>query len=196
VIVHCPTCRADTILRDDRDSCSFCGTQIISRAPARTYGEGKRAARGPAQRCIREPLLVEAYELYQSGLTLRQVAAAILDRTTYASMKSCANGIHEAFRLRGWPLRSQRSVTIARNIERGTPRLPGETDRAYKLRVRQAREGRQPRCAATVRQPAGRRRGQPCLHQAMVGSDFCYAHNPERARQREELCARMRAAQC
>lgn len=123
---------------------------------------------------------------------MRQVVEIILPRTTYASAKSCANGLWQQFDVRGWPRRERIAATIAANNRR-SGRLPGEDRLSLRRRKRAAKVGVQPMCGAIVIS-WGRRRGQPCLVRAQRGSDFCVSHDPARAAERAATLEKARAA--
>lgn len=84
---------------------------------------GRRNAKGDhTLQKISEEVLAEAYEMYKDGLSLRKVAAAVFDRTTYASPRSAAVGIGEAFARRGWPRRGREEAVVAMNKNRAKER--------------------------------------------------------------------------
>jgi hypothetical protein len=187
VIVHCQTCAADTILREGQDTCSWCGTKPLLLDKPR-----KEHPRGPTPYKIREPDVQEALRLYQSGLSLRQVAKVLWPRTTYKSEKSCAEALFCQFNIRGWELRSQSSVTAARNKANArSGRRADESEPAYRRRLKLERGAYQPACAGIIL-ALGRNHGKPCTQHAMLGSDFCWAHSPESKAEREATCAKMR----
>lgn len=191
MIVYCPICKTDTVVSEHHDACGFCATRLISYPPHRTYGTGVHAARGPAQRCIREPDVTDAYRLYQTGLSVMAVARIIHPRTTYSSLHGCAQALIKHFKLRGWPLRSQRAAIAlsgqARKQARG--RRDNETFHQWQARLKRERGLMQPRCAGTTTN--GPRRGQPCARTASRGDDFCFAHSPARAAQRAAAIAQL-----
>jgi hypothetical protein len=169
MIIHCQTCQADTILREGQTTCTWCGT-----APARLDQPRPEHPRGPTPFKIREPDVVDAYRIWT--------------RTTYTSVRSCANGLAGQFKIRGWQLRSKSEATAKSNRERSHTggREPGETNAAYRRRLKRELDRYQPMCGAIVAR-AGRRRGQPCASHAIRGSDFCVAHTPERQDERARL---------
>lgn len=67
---------------------------------------------------INQAVLDQARDLYESGMSLRAVARAVLHRTGYKNTKSAASSIDAMFRARGWRLRDQRSATAAANRTR------------------------------------------------------------------------------
>jgi hypothetical protein len=81
--------------------------------PLAQVGSGQSAARRtPATpvhrtRCISEEQLHEAKRLYGDGLSLRAVARALLERTSYANAHSAEVALRHQFKRRGWPLRGR-----------------------------------------------------------------------------------------
>ena len=145
---------------------------------------GRRHRSRPAK-CT-EQVVLEAYELYQAGLSLRKVAAEIHPRTTYASVKSCANALHDQFTRRGWPLRDRVEASRDATVVHGS----GD-DKAAAKRWRRRQAGMRPPCAGVRTQYP--RKGAPCQRPAQVGSDFCIAHDPARAAEREQRLIDARA---
>lgn len=134
-----------------------------------------------------EATLQEARALYLAGGSFRQVAAAVLERTGYASVRSLANAMCDTWRYRGWATRDRTAVVRARSTIHG---LHG--DPAHKAALRIARgetQGR--RCAGVRSQPP--RKGAPCRRYALVGGLYCAGHEPARADERAERLADMRA---
>ncbi len=126
------------------------------------------------------------HRLYMAGESLRSIARQIHPRTRYASVASCANGLHRQFVLLGLPRRERAEATGAANRARGT----GLTRR--ELAIRRGDILGRPLCAG-VRQRYPRK-GAPCGARAQADSDFCVAHDPDRADERAEFLRRAREA--
>lgn len=129
------------------------------------------------RRAVSIEVLEECRVLYAQGLSFRQVADVVLDRTGYKTAASAAEGIYRAFKALGWPARPQAAVTAARNFRHGR----GGRDRdegAYRRFLREQRGAYQPRCQAVKSQAPGK--GRPCSRPAMRGSEFCASHDPAR----------------
>ena len=169
-------------------------------------GRPRRGGKGPRPsmripHCIRLEDLEAARRLYSTGLSLRQVAAQIHPRTEYKTVASCAEGLYSLFKTRGWKLRPQPAVTAARNFKHGRKRrdLTPAEEQAYRRFLRDERGWNsiqgpgQPQCKGTKSQPP--RKGSRCIRHAMDGSEYCNVHDPARQRERQEICARMRARQ-
>jgi hypothetical protein len=161
------------------------------------YNRGRSGGGHPVH--ITEELLAEARRLYASGLSLRQVAAAVHPRTSYKTVASCAEALYGHFKRRGWKLRPQREVTAARNYKHGRkPRTQTrEQQNAYRRWLAEQRgwqavqgPGR-PRCKGVKQSPPGR--GRPCRRHASADSEYCYSHDPRRALDRQTATAGMRA---
>lgn len=119
-------------------------------------------------RCIDEETIQEARRLYASGLSIREVAYRIFERTTYASRRSCAQALFEHFARRGWKLRGRIAAVADSNRRRALPRP-------------------EPRRCAGVRSNAPRK-GQRCRRAPLKGSDYCLGHDPAK---RDEVVAHL-----
>jgi hypothetical protein len=190
----CAKCRTLVIPQPD-GRCAWCDTPTglvdHDREPQR---------RGGGPRAITPELLIEARDLYATGLSIRQVAALILPRTTYRSAASCAESLYSMFAVRGWRLRPQREVTSARNYRHGrasnAQQARHDSDYAAYRREQRIANGDQHgrRCAGHKQQPPGR--GQRCSRPALNDSDYCQSHDPRRraANARRLVDARQRGA--
>lgn len=150
-------------------------------------------------RQISPELLEEARRLYASGLSIRQVAAEIHPRTSYATVNSCKSALYSLFKTRGWKLRPQPETTAARSFKHGRKArgLTREKDRAYRIWLRDQRgwnsihgPGR-PVCKGVKRQSPGK--GSPCPRHALQDSEYCYSHDPRYELERQAHLARTRA---
>lgn len=132
---------------------------------------------------------------YQQGMSLRAIAQQIHPRTRYASVKSCAAGIHQGFIRLGLERRERVAAVQAARTTHGLARR-GAVDRDHRLAMRRARGEikDRPMCAGTKTTYPGR--GRPCRARAMTGSDYCPVHTPERRDQvvRDLAHARTRQA--
>lgn len=188
MIIDCPKCRADTVVSEHHESCGFCGTQLVRH---RRRGKG---ILGPAPTHIREPDIVEAYRLYQTGLSMRAVARIIHPRTDYKTERTCAVCLSDQFAIRGWPTRT----ITADNTRRGNQirdakgQRPGETFYQHAARIRREAGLLQPLCGGVIAH--GPKRGQACSNPAMRGDDFCFGHSAARTTDRLRVIAIMRGA--
>jgi hypothetical protein len=163
---------------------------------------GRKVAGGEKRRKpkhITEEQLLQARALYASGLSLRAVAVQLYPESSYASVGACSTSLYSLFKTRGWKLRPQGEVTAARNFKHGRkPRAQSsEQQNAYRRWLAAQRGWKtiqgpgRPLCIDVVRN--GARKGQPCQHRALDGSDRCYSHDPARAEQRAAHLAEVRA---
>ena len=140
---ECPGCGG--MKRKQSRQCATCRRANGYRGP-------DRSLRSHQARHITEELLYEARRLYGTGLSLNQVAAAIVDRTTYASEASCSNGLH-----------SRRRATTATAAEAATAtRAPTGASCASRAAATTGPTGpRAPASARTTPAGASRAAGQP-----------------------------------
>jgi hypothetical protein len=131
---------------------------------------------------------------YQQGMSLRQLAAQILPRTKYASVKSCSMGIQQGFIRLGLERRDRIEATRNASTVHGLARR-GNVDPAHRRALKVARGEilDRPQCAGHKTTYPGR--GRPCRALAMTGSRYCAQHAPERQDQVREHLARARSRQ-
>lgn len=134
--VYCAECR-EMVIPDDDGLCLWC-----DRDPSAPYRGGARKI-GP-------DVFWEAQELYNSGLSLRQVAERIFPRTGYSNVVVCQNVVGRAFARRGWT--RSRAEGLRLSHEQG--------------------HRRHHPCRATTT------RGRPCRKSASRGEKFCASHEP------------------
>jgi hypothetical protein len=117
----------------------------------------------------------------------------------YRSERSAAMAIWSAFRELGLETRTRSTVVSMRNHRHG--RCTRELRAAgadhgpdgYRAWLKRQRGEYRPQCAGVrVQYP---RKGQRCTRPAMAGSEFCWAHDPARAAEREQHLAEMRRRQ-
>ena len=133
------------------------------------------------------------HRLYMAGESIRSIARQIHPRTRYASVASCANGLHQQFVLLGLPRRDRIAASVAASTIHGLSRR-GQRDRDHRRAQRRASGDildRPPCAGVRVQYP---RKGAPCQRPAQVGSDYCIAHDPTRAEERAERLRRAREA--
>jgi hypothetical protein len=177
----CPACR-ELVAFDEHGRCLWCSEATGGAAPQAVI-RARRSHTGKPY-LMSEEQIVEARVLYASGLSLRAVARELHPRTAYASVDSLANSIETQFRHRGWALRRLEAVTSARNYRHGL-----KADGAAYHRWWRAR--RSTPCAGLRTTYPGR--GKPCRRRAVLGGNYCAAHDPARAAERAAHLARARA---
>lgn len=133
----------------------------------------------------------------EQRLSCRQLARRIdWQALGYASTASAANAIDKAFRDLELPLRSHHDALVLRNHRHG--RCTRELRAAggdygpdgYRSWLRRERGEYRPLCAGVRTQYP--RKGAPCQHPAMAGSEYCYSHDPARAAERDAHLERAR----
>lgn len=106
-----------------------------------------------------EQVFLDAHRMYwDQDMSLRAVAAALHDRTDYASPAAFANRLGEVFKARGWEVRGRSEATAASNVRRGF----------------------RPQCQHVFK--AGRRKGLRCDQRANGNDEWCWKHHPDRDR--------------
>ncbi|MCK9249988.1 MAG: hypothetical protein M0P31_13575 [Solirubrobacteraceae bacterium] len=140
-----------------------------------------------------------AHRIYvERGLSLRKLGALMYERFGYASPDSCAGALSTAFITLGLPRRDRTAATIAASTIHGlSPRgARASTDpkfSAHRAELRRARGETldRPRCAGVRTQYP--RKGRPCQQRAQAGSDYCWAHDPAHAEERDRHLEQIRA---
>lgn len=170
------------------------------KASGRSGGRGvsRPAMRGPYG--VSEDQLEEARRAYEhEQVSLREIARRIFSDTYgYANERSLGEVLYNAFRRRGWPLRSQSDATRLRNWKHGLKQRgqTNEQQNAYRHWHAQQRgwsavQGPgQARCAGLRKTSPGK--GNRCTRASMDGSSYCYSHDPAKQAEREAHLARAR----
>lgn len=91
---YCRGCQCETIPMPN-NHCGFCD---------RWLGKARTGSAGTA-RHMSEQQLVEAYKLYQGGMSTLEIGRQLLPATTYKSADSLASSIRYQWKERGWPVR-------------------------------------------------------------------------------------------
>lgn len=184
--IFCPECRAMTTIDDETGVCLFCGSVVLA-------GKVRPGPRGPGARYMSARVVVDAYELYLSGLSLRACGKAMLERTRYKNAQTCANMLAEQWRLLGWPLRDRIAATRAASWKHGLLPRYGPRDPGQRARNRRASGSVRGVMCAAVKTRYGKGRGEPCQHFALTGGLYCRQHEPTLAEARSVELALMRA---
>lgn len=180
-------------MKDD-GSCSWCD------GPTRQ----KRRRRGGKPKGVHGRMTPDqvraAHRLYvKEGLSCRELGRLLWERFGYASPVSAGESIYRAFKAMDLPRRTQREVTIARNLKHGrkTRAQTNEEQNAYRRWLAEQRGWKRvqgpgrPDCMA-VKTGARGGKGEPCTRAAMEGSDYCYSHDPLHDLERQAALARAR----
>jgi hypothetical protein len=141
-------------------------------------------------------VIEQAHQLYMEGLSLRKVAARLLDQTTYASARSFANQLSTLFKNRGLPVRDRREAVVAFNKQFAAelPQCRYIPEQGPNMGLRCINRAKDPSgiCGdhlELLRKIEGRARehhlcaaktveGAPCRHRVPAGVEFCVTHNP------------------
>lgn len=173
---YCPTCAEYAIDTGER-RCAWCDTTLERRDK-----QNRRVYKVRVDRKLSRRHVKLAYEAYQSGHSLRGIAAKIYEDAGYASVKSCANALHKAFVREGWPLRGRVAAVVKVSTTHGHASRDNKAE--YKRwRRRQDPEKMRPCAGVKTTYP---NKDRPCRRFAQDGGDFCFNHDPER---RDEVLA-------
>lgn len=106
---------------------------------------------------LTEAQIAWAHSRHMDGWSVRRVARVLLAQGVFsASERSLAMSLSNAWKRRGWAVRSQSTATVAANIER-----------AFR-----------PRCSHVFK--AGSKQGQRCERRSVGEGGTCWHHDPER----------------
>ena len=181
---YCPTCRTRSLLSHS-GKCVWCDTQVAVREEPR-----KKKANAGIPVLMQDDVLEDARRIYETGRSLRSIAAELLPRTDYASVRSLAAALSQQFRHRGWPVRGRIEQTVLASTKHGHLRRDHRNP-AYVRAQRIARGEIANRPCQGVRL-AYPKKGQPCSRPALAGSDYCYQHDPANREKVVAICAQMR----
>lgn len=139
-----------------------------------------------------------AHELYLDGKSLRVLGRELCERYGYASARSCANSLSEAFIREGLPRRDRIEACIAASSTHGMARREKRKANTLDYRVLRKRqriargEARGVKCCALV-DKQGRCIPRPCRNAALAGGDYCHQHDPVRRDRVIAMAANARA---
>jgi hypothetical protein len=162
---YCATCE-QLAVHDEEGRCTWCDNPI-----SKNYRQRRDFGR-PQKMTVDQ--VEQAWDWYQEeGISLRACADRLWPDTGYASVKSCANGLHQAWHRRGHQLRDKVELMRERNLVHGLARR-GRIDPAHRHQVRvKSGEVRGVQClGVTVR-------GVACSRPAVAGGEWCRVHDPE-----------------
>lgn len=193
-----PICACGGPKSKQAHQCRTCWT-AAGRPGAGGKGVPRPAMRGPYG--ISEDQLEAARRMYEDEqVSLREIARRIFSDTYgYSNERSLSEVLYNAFRNRGWRLRSQSDATRLRNWKHGLKQRGQTNEQQNAYRHWQAQQrgwnavqgpGNEP-CAG-VRQTSPRK-GERCTRPSMDGSAYCYSHNPATKAEREAHLAQARA---
>lgn len=174
--VYCATCE-EAQLDSGMSRCAWCDGELTPLGPTRKYKRRKDSR-------WTDLMVNQCYEAYLKGSSCNQIAAVIWEKLGFASQNACSNAIFREFKLAGFKLRSQSSVTASRNFKHGRATREGRVtsgDSAYRRWFKEQNGRYNPECAH-----------DGCTKHAMDADTFCYAHSPAREKQRNDHLAAMR----
>jgi hypothetical protein len=183
---YCPTCRTRSLLSYS-GKCVWCDTQVAVREQPR-----KQRANAGIPVLMQDEVLEDARRIYETGRSLRSIAAELFERTDYASVRSLAAALSQQFRHRGWPVRGRVEQTVITRTKHGHLRR-GQRNPAYVRAQKIARGEIANRRCQGVRLSYPNK-GAPCSGWALTGSDYCYQHAPETRERVVAICAQAREA--
>lgn len=186
----CPAC-AEEVAIDRSSRCLWCDAETTE-SPVTPKRRGGWKRPDKVARVTEAQLRALHLVHVQQGLSIRELGRRIWERVGYASEKSAANSISAGWKRLGLRARPKSEATALANVQRRTPGSPGVSDRAAHKRWARERNGGQRRCAGEKLTYPGK--GRPCERWAMLGSDFCLQHDPERRAEVVERVERTRAA--
>jgi hypothetical protein len=181
---YCPTCRTRSLLSYS-GACVWCDTQVATREEPR-----KKKANAGIPVLMQDDVLEDARRIYETGRSLRSIAAELLPRTDYASARSLAAALSEQFRHRGWPVRGRIEQTVIASTKHGYLRRDNRNPSYVRAQKIARGEIANRRCQGV--RLAYPKKGQPCSAWAVTGSDYCYQHDPATRERVVAICAQMR----
>jgi hypothetical protein len=181
---YCANCREESAISWDR-KCLWCGQPIAGHGKRRGKPVGKYARLSEAQ-------IRELHRYHLQGASIRELGRKVREHVEFASDKSAAMAISSGFRRYHLEARDRGDATARVNRLRRSPDSPCTKNRSEYKRWLREKAGGQRRCAGVKQNYP--EKGRPCRHFAMIGSDFCLHHDPERRAEVERMTERARAA--
>lgn len=167
----CPTC-VDDVTPMPSGKCAWCDT------PTRDHAPPKRGKPAGVHGYLTDAQIRAVHRLYDQGLSLRACAKRIHPRTRYASVRSCANALHDHFVRLDLPRRDRIAATVAASTVHGlAPRSGADPGHRRRMKIARGEIADQPCAGVKLTYPD---KGRPCLRPALTGSDYCIGHDPAR----------------
>lgn len=159
----CPRCRHVVPTVDMH--CAWCNGPVNERR----YYSVSRIGTGSK---MTDAQIRAAHVIYASGVTLQRVAEMIWENYGYASVESCATGLHKAWHLRGLPQRPKEEVSRATHTRHGMTAGRRRTTEYWKMQVAALRE-QHGTCEHV------KANGEPCGFTCRPGETTCGYHTPD-----------------
>lgn len=182
---YCPTCRTRSLLMRNGE-CVWCDTVVLTREQPRK----KKKANAGIPVLMQDDVLEDARRIYATGRSLRSVAAELLPRTDYASVRSLAAALAEQFRHRGWPVRGRIEQVVITHTKHGYFRN-GQRNPSY-VRYQKIQRGEIRGVTCQGVRLSYPNKGERCSQAARTGSDYCYQHDPATREAVVATCQKMR----
>ena len=180
----CPNCKEECAV-DAELRCLWCDT------PTRKKKRGGGRPVGVHGKLTDRHLQALHHFHLEQGISIRELGRRIWRKAGYASPASAAESISQGFKRLHLPALSRELAVAKANERRRLPGSPGTANRSAYKRWLRSKNGGYRRCKGTKTQPPGK--GQPCSRYALVGSEFCHAHEPSRQQAHAAQLADMRA---
>ena len=168
----CPECKEDTSLWE-KGRCAWCDTQLTRRPFKR------------GTPCLfTDDQLIVLHKAHLRGASIRELGRQLWQQAGYSSPKSAATSISKGFKRLHLPARDRIEATVQASTTHGKG---SRTDKASYKRWhhRQTGKVRDQRCAAVRTQYPSK--GSPCRNMAMASGEYCWAHDPSRAEERDAI---------
>jgi hypothetical protein len=127
----------------------------------------------------------------QKGVSIRELGRRVWSQAGFANAHSAGVAISYGFKRLGLAALSHSEATARSNRQRAATDSPGTADRAAYKRWRRKRNGGYRICQGVKLQAP--RKGSPCTRYALIGSEFCLMHDPERRAEIVSRAAEMRS---
>lgn len=163
-------------------------------ARVRIPGERGRIKRLSKASLLTREQIFAVHKLHiDGGLSMREISRRGYRQWGYSSANSCLNSLLDLLDGYGLERRDRIVASVKASTTHGLRPRSGRKPGYLEIRRarRHEREGSRPPCAGVRLNYPGK--GTPCGLLAMVGSEFCVAHDPTRETARLEHLARIRA---
>ncbi|HTE63660.1 MAG TPA: hypothetical protein VK631_25105, partial [Solirubrobacteraceae bacterium] len=185
----CPKCREWTVLVD-RGVCPWCDTPLERK---RRAGWPRPDLRGSKFTDVQLRTLYRAH--VEQGRSINSLSKQVYERVGYSSHHSAAAAISHGWRRLRLPARDR--IEATRLASRTHGRGARDRDEKAYREWRKAQLGwnsqqgpGRPQCKGVKVNAPGK--GRLCTRHALVGSEYCYSHDPRRELERQVATAQMR----